>query len=164
MLDDVHLYLRKSQNALLNIMCVSFHGEGAEFMEIVAPAVHRCKSTVLSSTTGKDLVRQLQGSMPELTDLQITVRNLFDLPEEDILQLHDLPKFKQLRLYNVGLQWGNVRLERLRSLQLANLEATAPTLGQVLAIIQSPPDLKQLALSNIRITIDGIPPLQNGSV
>ncbi|KAG8937567.1 hypothetical protein FRC00_003902, partial [Tulasnella sp. 408] len=100
-LDDVRLYLRKSQNALLNIKCVSVYGDAAEFMEIVATVAHRWKSITLSCTSGEDLVQQLQSPMPELTDMQITIRTRSELSGgHSLLQLQDLPKLNHLCLDN----------------------------------------------------------------
>lgn len=157
-LDDVRLYLRKSRNALLNIKCVSLYGDAAKFMEIAATAAHRWKSIALSCTFGEDLVQLLRSPMPELTDMQITVRTRSELSEgHSLLQLQDLPRLNHLCLDNVDIQWGNVQLECLLSLQLANIQATALSLGRLLSILQSSPDLEQLALSNVHTTIDGVP-------
>ncbi|KAG8891483.1 hypothetical protein FRC01_014672 [Tulasnella sp. 417] len=161
-LDDPHLYLRKSQNALLNIACVGFHREAEGFMEVVATAAHRWKSIALLSTAGQDLAWQLRNQMPELTDMRISARVRTEFPgvHTALLQLQDMPKLKHLCLDHVDLQWENVKLGHLHSLQLANIEATAPSLDQLLAILRSSPDLEQLALSNIRFTTDRGPPLQ----
>lgn len=160
--DDVNLCLRKSRNALLDIMCVSFHGEASWFMEIVATAANRWRSIALSCGTGRDLVHQLRNPMPELTDMQVDVRIRDEpLPEgQPILQLQGLPKLRHLCLVNVGFQWENLKLENLVSLQLADIAATAPTLSSIIAVLRASPDLEQLALRNIGITGDRTPPAQ----
>lgn len=160
--DDVNLCLRKSRNALLDIMCVSFHGEASWFMEIVATAAHRWRSIALSCGTGRDLVHQLRNPMPELTDMQVDVRIRDEpLPEgQPILQLQGLSKLRHLCLVNVGFQWENLKLENLVSLQLADIAATAPTLSSITAVLRASPDLEQLALRNIGVTGDRTPPAQ----
>ncbi|KAG9018682.1 hypothetical protein FRB90_010598 [Tulasnella sp. 427] len=153
---DVGLYLRKSQDAPLNIKCFAGYCNTRTFVETVAGAAHRWRSITLHYNS-EDLLDNLPSAMPQLTDMQISTPggSQSSVPR-NILNLQGLVKLRHLCLRNVGFHWENLELEGLLSLRLCRLQHTVPNFTWITAVLQRSPQLQHLALRELEILPESV--------
>ncbi|KAG8897775.1 hypothetical protein FRB99_007928 [Tulasnella sp. 403] len=114
---------------------------GDAFLARMIPLAHRWRSVIVHRSFSDALSNHLQHIPPTLKDLCLVITG------ENETHPFPLPEGKPLRhidLARISIPWNSSRLRNLQTILLEHLYSNQPTLGQIVSILVSSPNLWRL--------------------
>ncbi|KAG8992864.1 Guanosine-diphosphatase [Tulasnella sp. 427] len=152
--DDIDLWLRKSQSALLTIKYNGNYVRNLRFLEVAATVAHRWKiiDILLAGNSPDSTI--LEHPMPEVIDMRIKLTR-----QMKEIKFHGFPKLRHLCLIKVATPLEQLAVTRLLSLQVSLQGGQTLNLSWIMTILLQSPQLELLALSGRGIQTSPTTPL-----